>query len=250
MGGLMDPMKWSTEYLGQIPVSIEMKLVDHPELGYTTTRDPPQGQIYVRGPSVLVQYFEPLEDADGPTTNDGWFATGDIGEWVGDEHFKIIDRAKNIVKSLNGEYIALEKVGFFTISPSLYDYMLTSSVRQKLESIYRSAALVSNICMYASPVRSKPIAIIIPEETTTKDLRAMNYITISDTCSQEATDSSPPLQTAVMEELRQIWSDTGLSRMEMVDGVIIAEEREWSPQNVRRNTPSTHLHSPLAESRN
>ena len=42
----------------------------------------------------------------------GWFMTGDIGEFDSNGNLKIIDRKKNLVKTLNGEYIALEKVRF------------------------------------------------------------------------------------------------------------------------------------------
>lgn len=55
-------------------------------------------------------YYENDEETKAVFTADRWYKTGDIGEWDTDGHLKIIDRKKNLVKTLNGEYIALEKV--------------------------------------------------------------------------------------------------------------------------------------------
>ncbi|KAI9642738.1 long-chain fatty acid-CoA ligase [Ciborinia camelliae] len=218
MGGLMNPAEWSPDYLGSIPASIEMKLVDHLDLGYSTRREPPQGQIYIRGASCFSGYLSgPDNNADGPLTVDGWFATGDIGEWVGETHFKIIDRAKNLVKCLNGEYIAIEK----------------------LESIYRSASLISNLCIHASPLRSKPVAIIIPDPAAFSYQRVQSAL-ITSLSTPPSTppraeipkrDDWAPIRLALMQEIRQIWSEAHLSGMEMLEGIVIAEETEWTPQN-------------------
>lgn len=105
----MDPQEWHTGSLGSIPASIEMKLVDEPEAGYLSRNNPPQGEIWIRGDSVLEGYYDNEEDTKSAITPDGWFRTGDIGQWEPNGHFKIIDRKKNLVKTLNGEYIALEK---------------------------------------------------------------------------------------------------------------------------------------------
>jgi long-chain acyl-CoA synthetase len=57
-------------------------------------------------------YYGPsASENEGVITKDGWFRTGDIGEWDAKGHLRIIDRKKNLVKTLNGEYIALEKAG-------------------------------------------------------------------------------------------------------------------------------------------
>lgn len=55
-------------------------------------------------------YYENEELTKEAITPDRWFKTGDIGEWEANGHLKVIDRKKNLVKTLNGEYIALEKV--------------------------------------------------------------------------------------------------------------------------------------------
>lgn len=110
MGALNDPMHWTDNALGDIPSSVEIKLVDFADAGYFASNSPPQGEIWIRGPPVFQGYFENEEETKEALTDDGWFKTGDIGEFNKNGHLRIIDRKKNLVKTLNGEYIALEKV--------------------------------------------------------------------------------------------------------------------------------------------
>lgn len=110
IGAIMDPLQWTTEALGEVPGSVEMKLVDFPDAGYFATNNPPQGEIWIRGESVTTGYLDLPKETEESFTKDGWFKTGDIGEWSQKGEIKIIDRKKNLVKTLNGEYIALEKV--------------------------------------------------------------------------------------------------------------------------------------------
>ena len=110
MGALCDPKAWTVDALGGIPACIEIKLVDFPDAGYYATNLPkPQGEIWIRGPSITDGYYQNEEETKAAFEG-GWFKTGDIGEWDANGHLKIIDRKKNLVKTLNGEYIALEKV--------------------------------------------------------------------------------------------------------------------------------------------
>ena len=110
MGALMDPLHWTDGALGDIPSSIEIKLVDFADAGYFTKNTPPQGEVWIRGAPVITEYYENEQETKEAITSDGWFKTGDIGEWDSNGHLKLIDRKKNLVKTLNGEYIALEKV--------------------------------------------------------------------------------------------------------------------------------------------
>jgi len=115
MGALCDPKAWTVDALGGIPACIEIKLVDFPDAGYFVTNTPnPQGEIWIRGLSVTAGYYQNEEETK-EAFEEGWFKTGDIGEWDANGHLKIIDRKKNLVKTLNGEYIALEKVCQFVM---------------------------------------------------------------------------------------------------------------------------------------
>ena len=110
MGALNDPESWTDSALGEMPGSVEVKLVDFPDAGYFSTNNPPQGEIWIRGDSVTDGYLDLEQETKEAFTSDGWFKTGDIGEFNANGHLRIIDRKKNLVKTQNGEYIALEKV--------------------------------------------------------------------------------------------------------------------------------------------
>ncbi|KFY73162.1 hypothetical protein V499_06735 [Pseudogymnoascus sp. VKM F-103] len=206
MGALMDPMKWTDSALGDIPGSIEIKLVDYPEAGYFSTNKPsPQGEIWIRGNSVFEEYYKNEEETKAAFGPDGWFKTGDIGEWDTNGHLNIVDRKKNLIKTLNGEYIALEK----------------------LESVYRSATVVANICVYADQQKSKPVAIIVPAEPALKKLAASIGIKEG---NLEQLVHNAKLQGAVLKALQDAGRSGGLSGIEIISGVVMSDE-EWTPQN-------------------
>ena len=119
MGSLTDPLEWTDEALGGIPASIEIKLVDYAEAGYLSTNRPPQGEVWIRGTPVLEKYFDNEQETKESITEDGWFKTGDVGEFDSNGHLRLIDRKKNLVKTQNGEYVALEKVLPQPVNPCL-----------------------------------------------------------------------------------------------------------------------------------
>jgi fatty-acyl-CoA synthase len=62
------------------------------------------GEIEIRGPWVAASYYEAPEHTDRWTA-DGWFRTGDVATMDEDGYVKIVDRAKDLVKS-GGEWIS------------------------------------------------------------------------------------------------------------------------------------------------
>ncbi|KAG9529467.1 acetyl-CoA synthetase-like protein, partial [Aureobasidium melanogenum] len=204
MGVIMDPLAWTDEALGGLPASIEVKLVDFPDAGYYSTNNPPQGEIWIRGDSVTDGYLD-LEKENKESFEDGWFKSGDIGEFDKNGNLKIIDRKKNLVKTLNGEYIALEK----------------------LESIYRATQVVGNICVYADQSKNKPIAIIVPAEPALKSL-ASDIGCKSDDLEEMCHDKK--LNEAVLKNLQATGKKGGLAGIEIIEGVVLAPD-EWTPQN-------------------
>jgi len=110
MGAITDPGAWTDEAVGEVTGSVELKLVDFADAGYYATNNPPQGEVWIRGAAVTEGYLDLEEENRESFTKDGWFKTGDIGEFDNKGQLRIIDRKKNLVKTQGGEYIALEKV--------------------------------------------------------------------------------------------------------------------------------------------
>jgi o-succinylbenzoate---CoA ligase len=55
------------------------------------------GEIRVRGPMVLRGYrFDP-DGTDAALDTDGWFRTGDVGEWGADGRLRVVDRRHDLV---------------------------------------------------------------------------------------------------------------------------------------------------------
>lgn len=203
----MTPENFSCGSVGGPVPCCEIKLVDVPEANYLSTNAKPQGEIYVRGSSVTKGYFKQEELTKEAITADGWLRTGDVGEWNTDGTLSVIDRIKNLVKLSHGEYIALEK----------------------LESVYKTALGVANICVYADSLCNKPVAIVIPVkqslETIAKGLSLDQHLSFEDLCK------NPAIKSAFLAELHKQAKSAQLKPIEIVADIYLTPE-EWTSENV------------------
>lgn len=64
------------------------------------------GEITVKGPSVMMGYYKEPELTKEVLTEDGWFHTGDLGTLIDGKFLMITGRKKDIFKSSFGKYVA------------------------------------------------------------------------------------------------------------------------------------------------
>ncbi|KAI8583088.1 hypothetical protein K450DRAFT_224168 [Umbelopsis ramanniana AG] len=202
---IMTPENFHYGRVGAPVPCCEIKLVDVPDTDYKSTNKPkPQGEVWVRGPSITSGYWKRDDVTAETIMKDGWLRTGDVGELNKDGTLTIIDRAKNLVKLSNGEYIALEK----------------------LESIYKSCLVVNNLCVYGDSLRPKPVAIIVPVEPRIKELAEQFEIEgdLEQLCKSDI------IRKEVLRLLLEQAKVGGLKGSELLHDIHLSHE-EWTPEN-------------------
>ncbi len=88
-------MKFGT--VGPVLDNVEVKIAE-------------DGEILMRGPSLMMGYYKDPEKTAEVIDKDGWFHTGDIGELHEHNILKITDRKKEIFKLSTGKYVAPQVV--------------------------------------------------------------------------------------------------------------------------------------------
>ena len=106
--------------IGPAVANTEEKIVD--------TEDPGKqlgpgeiGELMVRGPQVMLGYFNNPEATEETLTEDGWLHTGDIGQMDEDGYVWVLDRKKELIKYNGFQVPPAELEGLLIEHPEIAD---------------------------------------------------------------------------------------------------------------------------------
>ncbi|MDD7814160.1 thioester reductase domain-containing protein [Mycobacterium sp. CSUR Q5927] len=123
------------------PPVTDYKLVDVPELEYFTTDQPnPRGELYLKSELLIPGYYRHPELTAQIFDDDGYYKTGDIMAEIGPDHLVYLDRANNVIKLSQGEFVAVSK----------------------LEATYSTSPYIRQIFLYGSSEQPFLLAVIVP----------------------------------------------------------------------------------------
>ncbi|XP_054806364.1 long chain acyl-CoA synthetase 6, peroxisomal-like [Prosopis cineraria] len=187
-------------HVGSPNAACEIKLVDVPEMSYTSEDWPnPRGEICVRGPIVFLGYYNDEAQTREVIDIDGWLHTGDIGMWLPGGRLKIIDRKKNIFKLAQGEYIAPEKI----------------------ENVYVKCKFVAQCFVYGDSLNSSLVAIVSVDPDSLKAWANSEGIVYND-LAQLCND--PRARAAVLAEMDAAGREAQLRGFEYVKAISLTPE--------------------------
>lgn len=103
-------------------------------------------EILVKSKKVMIGYYKD-EAATNTALQDGYFHTGDIGEWTKQGYLRITDRKKDLIKTSGGKYVA----------------------PQKLEGLLKTSPLISHVLIHGDK-RKYVVALVTLNESYAKTL--------------------------------------------------------------------------------
>ena len=118
------------------------------------------GEIEVRGPSIMVGYYNRPDETREAFTPDGWFRTGDIGRLDRDGFLIVTDRKKDLIKTAGGKFVAPQPIeNKLKTSPFIANAMVVGDRRK-----FVSALIVLNLAAVEAEARRTGIPFGKPAE--------------------------------------------------------------------------------------
>jgi len=219
---LQDPMDLREGIAGVVIPSAEVKLVPCPDIldkngkPYMNTDRTDadgneilgRGEILIKGSNISLGYYKMPEKTAEVFQPDGFFCTGDIGQFMDDGSLRIVDRKKNLVKLKGGEYVALENMEMVYGNSSFVD------------------AIGGGICCYGDGDMDRPVALLQLNQTVAMQWAFQNGVK----GDFETVKNSKALYNAVMNDLLSEHKKSSLSKLEKLVAVSLLTD-PWTPEN-------------------
>ena len=206
--------------IGTVCNTLELKLVDLPEVNYLSTdvnpktgAPEPKGEVCSRGPFIMRGYFKDMKHYRESVDEDGWLHSGDVGVILGGQGnvLKIIDRVKNLFKLSQGEYVAPDKV----------------------QKILMNSKYVNQLFLHGDSLFNYAIALVYPEINDciaflkeNKKMGDIDYdrITYDDLCGNKI------MEEEIIKDCNIVGRKLGLKGFELPKKIRIINEG-FTPQN-------------------
>lgn len=157
------------------------------------------GEILVKGPNIMLGYYNRPDATAEAIDPDGWFHTGDIGTFVDNRFLKITDRKKEIFKTSGGKYITPVKIENKLKESPFIEQIMVIGENQKFAS-----------------------ALIVPSFAYLKDYCKLKNIEYT---SNEEIIKNPAIKKRILEEVDQL--NKSLAQYETIKAPELLP-REWS----------------------
>jgi len=157
------------------------------------------GEILAKGPNVMKGYYNRPDLTAEVIDADGWFHTGDIGEFVGGKFLKITDRKKELFKTSGGKYVA----------------------PQVIENKMKESRFIEQI-MVVGDSRKFVCALVVPSLLQLEDWAKQNGVEITD--KNKIVDNSK-IKDLLNSEIERLNKDFG--KWEQIKKITLLAE-EWT----------------------
>jgi len=89
----------------------------------------PDGEILCKSDYIMLRYHNNPESTRTAFTKDGWYKTGDIGEFVDSKFLKIVGRKKVLFKAANGRYVSPARIETVLIKSDIISQALVFEMK-------------------------------------------------------------------------------------------------------------------------
>lgn len=142
-----------------------------PVMGGVSVKVGEDGEILVKGDTVMAGYYNRPEETREAFTEDGWLRTGDIGHIDAEGFLSVTDRKKDLIKTSGGKYVAPQPIESLIKSSRFVSQVVVVGNNRK----FASALVYPNIDMLRSYAAIKGIPFENDEELLS-DPRIINLI--------------------------------------------------------------------------